>query len=118
MKPSNCYGKQTTFKLKDCAYVPKFYINILSAMKAKKAGIFYNSRVPCLEGLDRSKVCQIDEIGGISLVRWGEHSLSVYFTMGNLYKSESFSLNNLLDRFSTLKLEDFRKQTNQTSQIY
>ncbi|EAU36855.1 predicted protein [Aspergillus terreus NIH2624] len=118
MKPSNCYGKQTTFELKDCAYVPKFHINILSAMKAKKAGIFYNSRVPCLEGLDGSKVCQIYETGGISLVRWGEYSLSAHFTMGNPYKSESFGQNDLPDRFSTLELEDSRKQTNQTSQTY
>jgi hypothetical protein len=37
------------FKLNNITYIPEFYINLISASKAKAAGIYYNTRTNYLE---------------------------------------------------------------------
>jgi hypothetical protein len=43
MSPTNLGKLKITFKLNNTAYIPKFYINLILASKAKAAGIYYNA---------------------------------------------------------------------------
>jgi hypothetical protein len=49
MSPTNSGKLKTIFKLNNTAYIPKFYINLILASKAKAAGIYYNARRNYLE---------------------------------------------------------------------
>jgi hypothetical protein len=57
------------FKLNNTAYIPEFHINLISASKAKAAGIYYNARTNCLEQLNSQPACYLNNQYGISLVK-------------------------------------------------
>jgi hypothetical protein len=70
MSPTNSGKSKTTFKLNNTAYIPKFYINLISASKAKAAGIYYNARRNCLEQINSQPACYLKDQYGISLIKW------------------------------------------------
>lgn len=67
--------KEVSFDLKECLYIPRFHVNIISAQKAKKAGIFLNSRKNCLENQASQPICGINDDDGITYVRWNKQPL-------------------------------------------
>lgn len=70
MEPTIPMKGITNFKLLDCAYVPDFYLNIISAPKGRKNGLFYDSRASRLETLDGRPVCHVNDQEGIFLIKW------------------------------------------------
>ena len=61
--------KITDFKLLNCAFVPNFYLNIISASKDRKSGLLYNTRASRLETLDNRPICQVNNKEDISLIK-------------------------------------------------
>jgi hypothetical protein len=59
----------TTFPLKQVAYCPGFYINLVSAERAANAGIYINSRKNLLEEKDGTPTCQLNTKSGIYLIK-------------------------------------------------
>jgi hypothetical protein len=43
------------------AYIPEFYINLISASKAKAAGIYYNAQRNCLEQINGQPACYLKD---------------------------------------------------------
>jgi hypothetical protein len=70
ISPTNSGNMETIFKLNNTAYIPEFYINLISASKAKAAGIYYNAQTNCLEQLNGQPACYLKDQHGISLVKW------------------------------------------------
>jgi hypothetical protein len=67
--PINTYGTGTIFKLKNCAYVPNFYINIISSSKAKDVELFINYKALYLETLDQKLIYKIKKKHRILLIK-------------------------------------------------
>jgi hypothetical protein len=57
----NLGKSKTTFKLNNMAYIPKFYINLISASKAKAADIYYNAQRNCLEQINGQPACYLKD---------------------------------------------------------
>jgi hypothetical protein len=59
----------TTFPLKQVAYCPRFYVNLLSAERAANTGIYFNRRDCLLEEKDGTPICRLNAKTGIYLIR-------------------------------------------------
>lgn len=60
--------ENTTFDLYETLYVPRFHINILSAKRAKKGGIYHNQRLNRLKKEHRTPICNTSDETGITLI--------------------------------------------------
>ncbi|KAJ5684591.1 uncharacterized protein N7477_000936 [Penicillium maclennaniae] len=58
----------TTFDLHETLYVPGFHMNILSAQRAKKGGVYHNQRLNRLEKEDGTPICKTSDDTGITLI--------------------------------------------------
>jgi hypothetical protein len=70
MSPINLGKLKTTLKLNNIAYIPKFYINLISVSKVKVTGIYYNARRNCLEQINGQPACYLKDQYRISLIKW------------------------------------------------
>jgi hypothetical protein len=59
----------TTFPLKQVAYYPGFYVNLVSAERAANAGIYINRRNYLLEEEDGTPICRLNPKSGIYLIK-------------------------------------------------
>ncbi|KAJ6104196.1 hypothetical protein N7523_010516 [Penicillium sp. IBT 18751x] len=60
--------ENTTFDLYETLYVPHFHLNILSAKRAKKGGVYHNQRLDRLEKKDGIPICKTSDDTGITLI--------------------------------------------------
>jgi hypothetical protein len=71
----------STFPLKNVAYCPRFYINLISAERAASAGIYLNGKNCTLEESNGTPICRLNAKSGIYLIKWDESTaLSVNHT--------------------------------------
>ncbi|KAJ5666537.1 uncharacterized protein N7477_008985 [Penicillium maclennaniae] len=69
--------QNTTFDLYETLYVPRFHLNILSAKRAKKGGVYHNQRLNRLETEDGTPICKTSDDTGITLIL-GYQNKSMY----------------------------------------
>ncbi|KAJ6111592.1 hypothetical protein N7523_007653 [Penicillium sp. IBT 18751x] len=60
--------ENTTFDLYETLYVPRFHLNILSAKRAKRGGVYHNQRLNRLEKEDGTPICKTSDDTGITLI--------------------------------------------------
>ena len=61
--------KNICFDLRECLYILGFHVNIISAQKAKKAGIYLNNRKNCLENQASQPIYGINDSDGITYIK-------------------------------------------------
>ncbi|KAJ5302452.1 hypothetical protein N7476_009251 [Penicillium atrosanguineum] len=77
----------TTFDLYETLYVPRFHLNILSAKRARKGGVYHNQRLNQLKREDGTPICSTSDETGITLIQ-REQSMP---TTLPLYPQKSFN---------------------------
>jgi hypothetical protein len=103
----------TAFPLKQVAYCPGFYVNLISAERAANAGIYLNGRDCLLEEKDGTPICRLDTKTGIYLIRWDESTDTSYPTTNHVsYPSLSSYL-----PLTTVSQDYVTPLTNQISKI-
>jgi hypothetical protein len=103
----------TTFPLKQVAYCPGFYVNLLLAERAANAGIYFNGRDCLLEEKDGTPICRLNAKTGIYLIRWDESKDTSYPTANYV----SYPLLNSHFPLTTISQDYVNPLTNQISKI-
>jgi hypothetical protein len=103
----------TAFPLKQVAYCPGFYVNLILAERAANVGIYLNGRDCLLEEKDGTPICRLDTKSGIYLIRWDESIDTSYPTTNYV----SYPLPNSYFPLTAVLQDDVTPLTNQISKI-
>jgi hypothetical protein len=77
----------TTFDLYETQYTLGFYLNIVSASRALKAGVYHNQRLNRLEQKDGTPICPISYDIGIALIQRNVKDQTLFQRQSNTFQA-------------------------------